>query len=225
MRILFLTRSFNGLTQRLFLELTALGHEVSVELDISDEVTLEAVTLFRPALIVAPFLRRAIPEAVWRETRLPRRAPGDRRRPRAIGARLGDHERRNRMGRHRVAGKRRDGRRPGVGSRDLCDARRDEVEPVPRGSHRSRGPRGRGSGAALRGRRCASARSRRYRRARPLAAADAAGRPAHRLAARRHANRAAQDPRCRRRAGCARQPVRHALPPVRRARACAGSRP
>jgi putative two-component system protein, hydrogenase maturation factor HypX/HoxX len=68
MRILFLTRSFNGLTQRLFLELTALGHEVSVEFDISDEVTVEAVALFRPALIVAPFLRRAIPEAVWRQT-------------------------------------------------------------------------------------------------------------------------------------------------------------
>jgi putative two-component system hydrogenase maturation factor HypX/HoxX len=68
MRILFLTRSFNGLTQRLYLELTALGHEVSVEFDISDAVTIEAVALFRPALVVAPFLRRAIPEAVWRDT-------------------------------------------------------------------------------------------------------------------------------------------------------------
>ena len=68
MRILFLTRSFNSLTQRLYLELTALGHEVAVEFDISDAVTIEAVTLFRPALVVAPFLKRAIPEAVWRNT-------------------------------------------------------------------------------------------------------------------------------------------------------------
>ena len=68
MRILFLTRSFNSLTQRLFLELTALGHEVSVEFDISDAVTIEAVALFQPALVIAPFLKRAIPEAVWRHT-------------------------------------------------------------------------------------------------------------------------------------------------------------
>jgi len=64
-RILILTRSFNSLTQRLYLELAALGHEVSVEFDISDAVTIEAVALFQPALIVAPFLKRAIPEAVW----------------------------------------------------------------------------------------------------------------------------------------------------------------
>ncbi|MBK6472381.1 MAG: hydrogenase maturation protein [Betaproteobacteria bacterium] len=68
MRILFLTRSFNGLAQRLYLELTALGHEVAIEFDISDAVTTEAVALWRPALVVAPFLQRAIPEAVWRHT-------------------------------------------------------------------------------------------------------------------------------------------------------------
>ena len=68
MRILFLTRSFNSLTQRLYLDLTALDHEVSIEFDISDAVTIEAVALFRPALIVAPFLKRAIPENVWRNT-------------------------------------------------------------------------------------------------------------------------------------------------------------
>ncbi|MCI4431206.1 MAG: hydrogenase maturation protein [Burkholderiales bacterium] len=68
MRILFLTRSFNSLTQRLCLELAALGHEVAIELDIADAVTIEAVALYRPALIVAPFLKRAIPEQVWRDT-------------------------------------------------------------------------------------------------------------------------------------------------------------
>jgi putative two-component system hydrogenase maturation factor HypX/HoxX len=69
MRILFLTHSFNSLTQRLFVELKALGHEVSVEFDIHDRVSEEAVRLFRPDLIVAPFLRRAIPQSIWRQHR------------------------------------------------------------------------------------------------------------------------------------------------------------
>jgi putative two-component system hydrogenase maturation factor HypX/HoxX len=67
MKILFLTHSFNSLAQRLYVELTRRGHEVSIEFDINDNVAVEAVALFRPDLVVAPFLKRAIPEAVWRE--------------------------------------------------------------------------------------------------------------------------------------------------------------
>ena len=66
MRILFLTHSFNSLSQRLFVELRALGHTVSVEFDINDSVSAEAVRLFQPDLIIAPFLKRAIPETIWR---------------------------------------------------------------------------------------------------------------------------------------------------------------
>lgn len=66
MRILFLTRSFNSLTQRLFVELAARGHDVSVEFDIADSVTEEAARLFAPDVVVAPYLKRAIPESVWR---------------------------------------------------------------------------------------------------------------------------------------------------------------
>ncbi len=66
MRILFLTHAFNSLTQRLFVELTALGHEISIEFDINDSVSVEAVELFRPHLVLAPYLRRAIPETIWR---------------------------------------------------------------------------------------------------------------------------------------------------------------
>ncbi len=66
MRILFLTHSFNSLTQRLFAELTALGHDVSVEFDIADSVSEEAVALWRPELILAPFLKRAIPASIWK---------------------------------------------------------------------------------------------------------------------------------------------------------------
>ena len=43
LRILLLCHSFNSLSQRLFCELRALGHEVSVELDIADRVTEEAI--------------------------------------------------------------------------------------------------------------------------------------------------------------------------------------
>lgn len=66
MRILFLTHAFNSLTQRLFVVLREQGHEVSIEFDINDAVACEAVTLFRPDLIIAPFLKRAIPERIWR---------------------------------------------------------------------------------------------------------------------------------------------------------------
>ncbi len=66
MRILLLTHAFNSLAQRLFVALGERGHAVSVEFDIDDRVTAEAVALFRPDVVVAPFLKRAIPESVWR---------------------------------------------------------------------------------------------------------------------------------------------------------------
>jgi putative two-component system hydrogenase maturation factor HypX/HoxX len=65
MRILLLTRSFNSLSQRLYVELAARGHELSVEFDIADSVTEEAVALFAPDLVIAPFMKRAIPASVW----------------------------------------------------------------------------------------------------------------------------------------------------------------
>jgi len=66
MRLLLLAHSFNSLTQRLWCELGERGHALSLELDISDAVTLEAVAQHAPDLVIAPFLRRAIPERVWR---------------------------------------------------------------------------------------------------------------------------------------------------------------
>lgn len=68
MRILLLTHSFNSLAQRLFGQLRQLGHTVSVELDIADSVTEEAVALFKPDAVLAPFLKRRIPESVWAHT-------------------------------------------------------------------------------------------------------------------------------------------------------------
>ena len=69
MKILLLAHAFNGLAQRLFVELRADGHDVSVELDIADAVTEEAVALWQPDVLIAPFLKRRIPESVW-STRL-----------------------------------------------------------------------------------------------------------------------------------------------------------
>ncbi|MBW8302305.1 MAG: hydrogenase maturation protein [Hydrogenophaga sp.] len=68
MRILLVCHSFNSLSQRLHVDLRQAGHEVSVELDIHDDLTREAVRLFAPDLIIAPFLKRALPEDVWRKT-------------------------------------------------------------------------------------------------------------------------------------------------------------
>ncbi len=65
MRILLLTHAFNSLTQRLAAELGQRGHEISVEFDIADSVNEEAVALFVPDLIIAPYLRRAIPQSIW----------------------------------------------------------------------------------------------------------------------------------------------------------------
>jgi len=66
LKILFLTHSFNSLAQRLFVELTRHGHEISIEFDINDAVAIQAVEMYQPTLIIAPFLKRAIPEKIWR---------------------------------------------------------------------------------------------------------------------------------------------------------------
>jgi putative two-component system hydrogenase maturation factor HypX/HoxX len=63
MRVLLLTHAFNSLAQRTLRER---GHVVSVEFDINDAVTEEAVAMFRPDAVVAPFLKRRIPDSVWR---------------------------------------------------------------------------------------------------------------------------------------------------------------
>ncbi|WP_394889787.1 enoyl-CoA hydratase-related protein [Mesorhizobium sp. AaZ16] len=68
MRILLLCHNFNSLSQRLHVDLRRAGHEVTVELDIHDDFTREAVVLFSPDLVIAPFLKRPIPADVWRGT-------------------------------------------------------------------------------------------------------------------------------------------------------------
>jgi putative two-component system hydrogenase maturation factor HypX/HoxX len=69
MRILLLTHSFNSLTQRIHVELASRGHDVSVELDVHHDLTRQGIALFAPELVIATFLKRAIPEDIWRSVR------------------------------------------------------------------------------------------------------------------------------------------------------------
>ena len=66
MRILLISTAYNSLTQRAHVELSTLGHEVSIELALSDEVISSAVALYQPHLIIAPMLKAAVPEQIWR---------------------------------------------------------------------------------------------------------------------------------------------------------------
>ena len=75
MRILLLSHSFNNLTQRLHVELCESSHEVSVELDIHPDVTGESVALYRPDLVIAPFLKTGDPGRCLACRALPHRAP------------------------------------------------------------------------------------------------------------------------------------------------------
>ncbi len=81
MKILFLCYRFNSLSQRLYCELTERGHEVSIELDVHPELTIEAVDVYRPDLVIAPFLKRRIPREVWSKVKtlvIHPGPPGDR---------------------------------------------------------------------------------------------------------------------------------------------------
>src|SRR5215470_13577902 len=65
MKILFLTTAHNSLSQRLLIELTERGHVVDVALAVSESVMVDAVQQHAPDLIIAPILKRKIPEAIW----------------------------------------------------------------------------------------------------------------------------------------------------------------
>ncbi|NUW33216.1 formyl transferase [Nonomuraea sp. SMC257] len=81
MRILLLCSSFNGLTQRAWLELRRAGHDVTVELALSEQVMLEAAQLAKPDLVICPFLKEKVPTRLWQTQRtviIHPGPPGDR---------------------------------------------------------------------------------------------------------------------------------------------------
>lgn len=66
MRILLLSSAFSGLTQRFYTELDDAGYVVSVELHHGNiPELLEGVGLFKPDLIICPFLTQKIPAEIY----------------------------------------------------------------------------------------------------------------------------------------------------------------
>ncbi|MFH8735353.1 MULTISPECIES: enoyl-CoA hydratase-related protein [unclassified Streptomyces] len=67
MHILLVASAFNSLTQRVHAELRDRGHSLDVHLASSDDALRGALGACKPELVIAPMLKRAIPEDVWRE--------------------------------------------------------------------------------------------------------------------------------------------------------------
>jgi putative two-component system hydrogenase maturation factor HypX/HoxX len=65
MRILFLVSAHNSLSQRAWIALTELGHDVEVAVVDSGAAMEDAVAAHRPDLVVCPMLKKLIPESVW----------------------------------------------------------------------------------------------------------------------------------------------------------------
>ena len=65
MKVLFLCTAHNSLSQRLYLELSSLGHDVSIEYALSDEIMQDAVALFSPDLIICPFLTTRVSKEIY----------------------------------------------------------------------------------------------------------------------------------------------------------------
>ncbi len=78
LRILFLTSAHNSLSQRAYIALSEMGHEVTVAVVDSSEAMEAAVTREQPELIVCPMLKKFIPESVWRNHRCLVVHPGPR---------------------------------------------------------------------------------------------------------------------------------------------------
>jgi putative two-component system hydrogenase maturation factor HypX/HoxX len=66
LRILLLCSSFNGLCQRVWIELCAAGHRVTVALAADEPTLLATVRAVDPELVLRPYLRQRVPESVWR---------------------------------------------------------------------------------------------------------------------------------------------------------------
>jgi putative two-component system hydrogenase maturation factor HypX/HoxX len=64
-RILLLCSSFNGLTQRVWTDLRADGHDVRTQTAGSDAAVRGAVAAIDPDVIICPFLKERIPDDVW----------------------------------------------------------------------------------------------------------------------------------------------------------------
>ena len=78
LRVLFLVSAHNGLSQRVWIALRELGHQVTVEVVASSNEMQTAVRRHDPQLIVCPFLKKMIPESIWSKHRCLIVHPGPR---------------------------------------------------------------------------------------------------------------------------------------------------
>jgi putative two-component system hydrogenase maturation factor HypX/HoxX len=67
--VLFLASAHNSLSQRVYVELTEMGHEISVAIVESGAEMAAAVLRHQPELIVCPMLKTFIPESIWAQHR------------------------------------------------------------------------------------------------------------------------------------------------------------
>jgi putative two-component system hydrogenase maturation factor HypX/HoxX len=67
LRILFVTSAHNSLSQRAYIALTEMGHDVTVQVVDSPEIIEAAVNAHDPDLVVCPMLKQFIPPTVWRK--------------------------------------------------------------------------------------------------------------------------------------------------------------
>ena len=78
LQVLFLVSAHNSLSQRAWIAVTELGHEVTVAVVDSAAAMEAAVSAHRPQLIVCPFLKTLIPESIWAKHRCLIVHPGPR---------------------------------------------------------------------------------------------------------------------------------------------------
>ena len=65
MRVLLMASGINSLTQRILVDLKDAGYDVIVSAVADQEQMQAAFDQARPDLVVAPYLKRAIPESLW----------------------------------------------------------------------------------------------------------------------------------------------------------------
>jgi putative two-component system protein, hydrogenase maturation factor HypX/HoxX len=63
--VLLLATAFDGLTQKVWLDLRRSGHDVTVEFALTPIAMREAAVLVDPDVVICPFLREQVPAAVW----------------------------------------------------------------------------------------------------------------------------------------------------------------
>ncbi len=65
LHILFVTSAHNSLSQRAYIALTEMGHDITVQVVDSPEIIEASVEAHKPDLVICPMLKRFIPESVW----------------------------------------------------------------------------------------------------------------------------------------------------------------